>query len=490
MFNDDAGFELVNLQAQRDLNSLVKNDETRRVNRDRTTTIDKDETITVHGKRTEVVDKDETITIHQNRTEVVDKDETITIHQNRQERVDENETLDIGGNRTETVHKSEQILIKGNRDKTVKGNDTLNVEKDRKENIDKSRSLTVDRTNTEFVKLGKSVTVGLGYATQVGTVMNTAVGIMQTEQIGRIKKSFVGKSYSITAGDEFKITVGKSSLVMNADGSIIITGSSIVTQAEGVNKVIGKDVLINPPGAVDESEPDYLNDDPPEYDENGDPILGSDNGHINRTKTNADFAKETAMMNGRFSDIAGKLNLVFKVNDKGHNIVCIPAGNEDCKPRANERYATKAEASEGMKNLAMDVMPIPGGKGFQVVAKKTGQVIGNFKDAKSARKAVEDVKIRNNNQIDDDLGNKPSGRPEYNGSYVNEIKSISSKQLDKKFKHATDFGITTTKKNPRTLKQFESAIKNHMVSPDTASKGTYGFVSDSKVFYNKSTHNV
>lgn len=249
MFNDDAGFELVNLQAQRDLNSLVKNDERRQVNRDRTTTIDNDETITVHGKRTEVVDLDETITIHQNRTEVVDKDETITIHQNRQERVDENETLDIGGNRTETVHKSEQVTIKGNRDKTVKGNDTLNVDKNRKENVHKSRSLNVDRTNTEFVKLAKSVTVGLGYATQVGTVMNTAVGIMQTEQVGRIKKSFVGKSYSITAGDEFKITVGKSSLVMNADGSIIITGSSIVTQAEKENKVIGKDVLINPPGA-------------------------------------------------------------------------------------------------------------------------------------------------------------------------------------------------------------------------------------------------
>ncbi|MGP5505611.1 hypothetical protein [Psychrobacter celer] len=80
--------------------------------------------------------------------------------------------------------------------------------------------------------------------------MNTAVGIMQTEQVGRIKKTFVGKSYSITVGDEFKITVGKSSLVMNADGSIIITGSSIITQAEGENKVIGKDVLINPPGAV------------------------------------------------------------------------------------------------------------------------------------------------------------------------------------------------------------------------------------------------
>ena len=86
--------------------------------------------------------------------------------------------------------------------------------------------------------------------------MNTAVGIMQTEQVGRIKKSFVGKSYSITAGDEFKITVGKSSLVMNADGSIIITGSSIITQAEKENKVIGKDVLINPPGASAGSIPD------------------------------------------------------------------------------------------------------------------------------------------------------------------------------------------------------------------------------------------
>lgn len=248
MFNDDAGFELVNLQAQRDLNSLVKNDERRHVNRDRTTTIDKDETITVHGKRTEIVDLDEHITIHQNRTEVVDKDETITIHQNRKERVDLDETIDIGGNRTETVHKSEQVTIKGNRDKTINGNDTLNVDKNRKENVHKSRSLNVDKNNTELVKMAKSVTVGLAYATQVGTIMNTAVGIMQTEQIGRIKKTFVGKSYSITAGDEFKITVGKSSLVMNADGSIVITGSTIITQAEKENKVIGKDVLINPPG--------------------------------------------------------------------------------------------------------------------------------------------------------------------------------------------------------------------------------------------------
>ena len=257
MFNDDAGFELVNLQAQRDLNSLVKNDETRTVNRDRTTTIDKDETITVHGKRTETVDLDEHITIHQNRTEVVDKDETITIHQNRQERVDENETLDIGGNRTETVHKSEQVTIKGNRDKTVNGNDTLNVDKNRKENVHKSRSLNVDKNNTELVKMAKSVTVGLAYVTQVGTIMNTAVGIMQAEEIGAIKKTLVGKSYSISVGDKFEISVGSSKMTMTED-SISITAKTILVAAEKENVLIGKDVLINPPGAVSLASPALL----------------------------------------------------------------------------------------------------------------------------------------------------------------------------------------------------------------------------------------
>ena len=71
---------------------------------------------------------------------------------------------------------------------------------------------------------------------------------------------------------------------MNADGSIIITGSSIITQAEGENKVIGKDVLINPPGASaggarEELEPDYLNDAPAQIGADGLPILGSDDDY-------------------------------------------------------------------------------------------------------------------------------------------------------------------------------------------------------------------
>ncbi|WP_257210083.1 colicin D domain-containing protein, partial [Yersinia bercovieri] len=67
---------------------------------------------------------------------------------------------------------------------------------------------------------------------------------------------------------------------------------------------------------------------------------------------------------------------------------------------------------------------------------------------------------------------------------------FSTKQLDKKFKHAVDFDVVTTKKNSETLKQYETAIKNHMDDTTTFEKGTYGFVKDSKVFFNPTTNNA
>ncbi|WP_182111127.1 hemagglutinin repeat-containing protein [Comamonas testosteroni] len=71
-----------------------------------------------------------------------------------------------------------------------------------------------------------------------------------------------------------------------------------------------------------------------------------------------------------------------------------------------------------------------------------------------------------------------------------ELKNISQQQLDKKFKHASDFGVITTKKNPDTLNQFGAAIESHMKSPSTIAHGTYGFVKDSKVFFDPQTNNA
>ncbi|PQL07319.1 hemagglutinin repeat-containing protein [Pantoea ananatis] len=80
--------------------------------------------------------------------------------------------------------------------------------------------------------------------------------------------------------------------------------------------------------------------------------------------------------------------------------------------------------------------------------------------------------------------------PTVSTSIISERVAFSAKQLDKKFKHAIDFDITTTKKNPETIKQFETAIKNHMADKATFEKGTYGFVKDSKVYFNPTTNNA
>ncbi len=67
---------------------------------------------------------------------------------------------------------------------------------------------------------------------------------------------------------------------------------------------------------------------------------------------------------------------------------------------------------------------------------------------------------------------------------------FTQEQLGKKFKHAVDFGVNTTKKNPLTLAEFQNAITSHLNDAATVQKGTYGLVKDSKVFFNPNTNNV
>ncbi|QVB77104.1 hemagglutinin repeat-containing protein [Salmonella enterica] len=80
--------------------------------------------------------------------------------------------------------------------------------------------------------------------------------------------------------------------------------------------------------------------------------------------------------------------------------------------------------------------------------------------------------------------------PSSGASIISDSVVFSTKQLDKKFKHAIDFDVITTKKNPDTLKQYETAIKNHLNDKSTSENGTYGFVKDSRVFFNPNTNNA
>lgn len=67
---------------------------------------------------------------------------------------------------------------------------------------------------------------------------------------------------------------------------------------------------------------------------------------------------------------------------------------------------------------------------------------------------------------------------------------FTRKQLDKKYKHAGDFGVNETKKNSETLSKFRDAIEAHLTDKDTVEKGTYRREKGSKVYFNPKSMNV
>ncbi|EAW8185669.1 colicin-D [Salmonella enterica] len=67
---------------------------------------------------------------------------------------------------------------------------------------------------------------------------------------------------------------------------------------------------------------------------------------------------------------------------------------------------------------------------------------------------------------------------------------FTRRQLDKKYKHAGDFGVNETKKNSETLGKFRDAIEAHLADKDTVEKGTYRREKGSKVYFNPKSMNV
>jgi len=104
-FEDKKGSEQVYLQAEKDLDSLVKNDETRDVKHD--------QTITIGNDRTKTVVRNETVLVQGSRTETVDKQEAITIGESRTLDVGADESISVGGNRTEEIAKDVTVSIQG-----------------------------------------------------------------------------------------------------------------------------------------------------------------------------------------------------------------------------------------------------------------------------------------------------------------------------------------------------------------------------------------
>jgi type VI secretion system secreted protein VgrG len=212
-FEDKKGSELVYAQAEKDLQTLVKNDESREVDHDRSTHIKNDETVTIDGNREETVKKNETITIEGNRTETVAKDESITIGANRAVTVAKNESISVGGARSLEVAKDDTT--------SVDGAQTLEVAKDQSVTVSGARTTTVSKDDTMTVSGALTINVS---------------------KDGSIK---IGKKLLIDVTDEIMIKAGEASISMKKNGDITIKGNNITVDASGkANVKAGGDVII------------------------------------------------------------------------------------------------------------------------------------------------------------------------------------------------------------------------------------------------------
>jgi type VI secretion system secreted protein VgrG len=109
-FEDKKGSELVNVQAEKDFNSLVKNDETSEVKHDRTDKVDHDETVTIGNDQSTTIKGQETRKVAKDRTTNVDGTEKLTVGKDQQINVGTKFSLTAGDQISLTTGQSSLVM--------------------------------------------------------------------------------------------------------------------------------------------------------------------------------------------------------------------------------------------------------------------------------------------------------------------------------------------------------------------------------------------
>jgi len=187
-FEDKKASEQVYIQAEKNLDTLVKNNETLTIEKDRTKTIKNDENSNIHNNRNKTVGKDQTESIGDNKN--------ISVGKNHKEVIGKDALIDIG--------KNIDITVGENHTETIGKNMVINVDKDLNENV--SGSYTEDVTKD--------------YALHAKTI-------------------------TFDADKEIVLKTGSAKIIMKSNGDITISGKNINVKGSGKVVLKGSKVLAN-----------------------------------------------------------------------------------------------------------------------------------------------------------------------------------------------------------------------------------------------------
>jgi len=201
MFEDAVGKELLRMQAEKDLNKLVKNDEQVKIGRDR--------------------------------SKQIGRDDKHDVGRDRARTVGNNETVKIGKNRSKQVGETEDISI---------GKDLIKQ---------------VAQNEREMTGLSRSIVVGVNRATQVGAIDSTLVGDTHTVSIAPPGEGGGPTTYTLMRKDKIQLkTAGGASITLEGDKitldakriEIKAGGKGILMEATGGHTIIkgAPKVKLNP----------------------------------------------------------------------------------------------------------------------------------------------------------------------------------------------------------------------------------------------------
>ena len=208
-FEDKLGGELVYMQAEKDLEVLVKNAEFREVVATRLSKIGTNDTLEVGANRSATIGAEDTEAVGQNQSVTIGASQTINVTATRSvtsdvenlttgtraKIVNESETTTIGVDRTETVGSNESVTVGGNQVVTVHGR--------RNQSVDKDDSLGVAGARQQTISLDDRLEVG--------------------------------KRLVISAGDEIVLEAGDATMTLKKNGDIVLRGKNV--QVDGSGKI-------------------------------------------------------------------------------------------------------------------------------------------------------------------------------------------------------------------------------------------------------------
>jgi type VI secretion system secreted protein VgrG len=175
-FEDKKDSEKVFIQAEKDLEGLIKNNQRVDIGNNDNLTVGKDRMVAIKNNEFTTVDNDKTTTVKNNENTIVENDSSLVVKSNRLDDVTKNKTVNVGKDH----------------DESVGGNMVINVAKDLRETI-----------KGEYAE-----SVAKGYGLQA-------------------------KGITLEADDEITIKTGSAKIIMKKNGEITISGKDITFKGSG-----------------------------------------------------------------------------------------------------------------------------------------------------------------------------------------------------------------------------------------------------------------